>query len=265
MRLVAPIRFAALALSGALALGATAAAQTAPGVSVNWDALKQPTGNGASVDWSALPGNRPAPEGATAPVTIHPPLAGDGASVDWSALGGLAPVDKGASSPVILHPPAAPKVAATPPKPVVKPAENPLKPALPMVATVSPPRLPAAPQTAAPIVPAVAPALLPGKPAILRFAKGQTDVSAEGRDLLGTIAAELASNPQLRLQLVAHASDSGNDPVESRRLSLSRAVQLRSYLIDKGVASVRIDVRALGSRDLGDGPPDRVDLVLVER
>ena len=100
---------------------------------------------------------------------------------------------------------------------------------------------------------------------MLRFAKGQTDVPADSRDLLGAIAAELAGNPRLRLQLAAHASASADDPVEARRLSLTRAVQLRSYLIDKGVASVRIDVRALGSRDLGDGPPDRVDLMLVER
>ena len=101
---------------------------------------------------------------------------------------------------------------------------------------------------------------------MLRFAKGQTDVPADGQDLLDAVAAQLAANGKLRLQLVAYASGgaSGDDPLEARRLALSRAVQLRAYLIEKGVQSVRMDVRALGNRNAGDGPPDRVDLVVAD-
>jgi outer membrane protein OmpA-like peptidoglycan-associated protein len=138
---------------------------------------------------------------------------------------------------------------------------------------VSPPRPPtppraesSAPTPSAPVVPAAAPALLPGRIAMLRFAKGQSDIPTDGRDVLTGIAARLAANPGMRLQLVAYASGgSGDDPIEARRLSLTRAVALRTYLIGQGVPSVRMDVRALGSRGAGDGPADRVDLVVVER
>ena len=50
----------------------------------------------------------------------------------------------------------------------------------------------------------------------------------------------------------------------TRRLSLSRALTVRSYLISQGVRSTRIDVRALGAR-ASDGPADRVDLLIGDR
>ena len=50
----------------------------------------------------------------------------------------------------------------------------------------------------------------------------------------------------------------------ARRLSLSRALQVRSYLIDQGVRSTRIDVRALGA-NVPSGPADRVDIKTVQR
>ncbi len=114
-------------------------------------------------------------------------------------------------------------------------------------------------------MPAAAPAALPGKAAMLRYAAGQSDLPADQRGTIDALAAQLAGNPKLRLQLLAYASGAGDDPVEARRLSLTRAVALRTYLIDKGVQSVRMDVRALGNRDVGDGPADRVDLVIVDR
>ena len=43
-------------------------------------------------------------------------------------------------------------------------------------------------------------------------------------------------------------------------MSLSRALAVRAYLIDQGVRSTRMDVRALGSK-VGDGPADRVDVL----
>jgi len=48
--------------------------------------------------------------------------------------------------------------------------------------------------------------------------------------------------------------------VSPRRLSLSRALAVRAFLIDQGVRSTRLDVRALGDKT-GDGPADRVDIV----
>ena len=51
---------------------------------------------------------------------------------------------------------------------------------------------------------------------------------------------------------------------QARRISLSRALSVRSYLIEKGVRSSRIDVRALGDKGEGD-PKNRVDVNLIDR
>ena len=50
----------------------------------------------------------------------------------------------------------------------------------------------------------------------------------------------------------------------TRRLSLSRALAVRTFLIDNGVRSTRIDVRALGDK-APDEPANRVDVSLSER
>ncbi len=45
-------------------------------------------------------------------------------------------------------------------------------------------------------------------------------------------------------------------------MSLSRALMVRSYLADKGIKPVRLDVRALGSKTTR-GPNDRVDIIFL--
>ncbi|MBV9756580.1 MAG: hypothetical protein JO047_05955, partial [Alphaproteobacteria bacterium] len=52
-----------------------------------------------------------------------------------------------------------------------------------------------------------------------------------------------------------------DDPSTPRRLSLSRALTARQVLLDRGMGSTHIYVRALGA-NAGDGPPDRVDVTL---
>ncbi|MBI1777249.1 MAG: OmpA family protein [Proteobacteria bacterium] len=79
---------------------------------------------------------------------------------------------------------------------------------------------------------------------------------------LKQLAERLKSNESLRLQLLAFASGTPETASQARRLSLSRALAVRSYLIEQGVRSTRIDVRALGSRTAEGSSPDRVDLVV---
>jgi hypothetical protein len=64
--------------------------------------------------------------------------------------------------------------------------------------------------------------------------------------------------------LLAYAGAAGQTASQSRRLSLSRALTVRSYLIDKGVGSVRFEVQAKGQK-LEGGPPDRVDVIVTKR
>ncbi|WP_193184000.1 OmpA family protein [Nisaea sediminum] len=81
---------------------------------------------------------------------------------------------------------------------------------------------------------------------------------------LGTIAAKMKANGELRVELKAYATSGDRSEAKARRLSLSRALEVRSFLIREGIASTRMDVRALGDRAPG-APGDRVDLTLVER
>ena len=80
---------------------------------------------------------------------------------------------------------------------------------------------------------------------------------------LKRIAGRLSKDAALRVQVKAYAS--GNDDAsKARRLSLSRALAVRTYLIEQGIGSTRIDVRALGN-NAENGPSDRVDLMVVSR
>lgn len=74
----------------------------------------------------------------------------------------------------------------------------------------------------------------------------------------------LAKDASLRVQLMAYADGDNDGANKARRLSLSRALAVRAYLIDNEITSTRMDVRALGNRS-DDGPADRVDVVVVNR
>jgi outer membrane protein OmpA-like peptidoglycan-associated protein len=64
-----------------------------------------------------------------------------------------------------------------------------------------------------------------------------------------------------RVQLEAYGGAAGDKSSDARRLSLKRALAVRQLLIDNGVPSNRIDVRAMGGTD-DNGPNDRVDVFL---
>ena len=94
------------------------------------------------------------------------------------------------------------------------------------------------------------------------FAAGGAELPAAAESRLREIVAQLADDQALRLQLKAYASAENTVASAARRLSLSRALAVRSFLIDAGVSSTRIDVRALGAK-FESGPPDRVDVITV--
>jgi outer membrane protein OmpA-like peptidoglycan-associated protein len=78
------------------------------------------------------------------------------------------------------------------------------------------------------------------------------------------VSDRLLANPTLRVQLLAYASDPEKNVSRARRLSLERAVAVRKILIDNGLDSTRIEVRALGDQNNG-GEPNRVDILLTAR
>ena len=95
----------------------------------------------------------------------------------------------------------------------------------------------------------------------LSFQTGSSTVTPESERELRRLAQALAGNEN-RVQLRAYADGPDDRPSTARRLSLSRALAVRSFLIEAGLRSTRIDVRALGGPGDG-GPVDRVDVILL--
>ena len=84
------------------------------------------------------------------------------------------------------------------------------------------------------------------------------DAAAEA-DLL-RLAGYLSHHQAQRVVLHAHAGDDDHGSSHARRLSLSRALAIRTFLVDQGVPADRIHLRPMGSQRK-DGPPDRVDIL----
>lgn len=156
------------------------------------------------------------------------------------------------------------------PGPDTPPEPKPTKPTTQsgQIAAVSPP--PASPLQMPP------PAPVKPKPAALEksaptamphvdFAVGAADLTPEARSALDAIAKTLGSDENKRVQLVAYATGAADEANQARRLSLSRALNVRAYLIDHGVRNTRMDVRALGNRPDGSKPVDRVDIVFLDK
>jgi len=195
-----------------------------------------------------------------------------------------------AATQPIRKPPARPKViarkaeppAGTPAKPARALTPAPVKPAPQAAPKAAPPKKPdIAPPPPVRPKPAAAPSAPPkpqrqaslpkpaAKPAALgsssvAFQVGEADLDAAGKARLDTMAGQLKAQSKIRMQLLAYAGGKNLSASKARRLSLSRALAIRSYLIGKGVRSTRIDVRALGNKVSG-GRPDRVDLKIIQR
>lgn len=94
------------------------------------------------------------------------------------------------------------------------------------------------------------------------FSKGALDPSPTQFDGVKILAGDLATALEsggARVELDAYGGAPGDKSSDARRLSLRRALAVRQLLIDDGVPSTRIDVRAMGGAD-DKGPSDRVDV-----
>jgi outer membrane protein OmpA-like peptidoglycan-associated protein len=98
----------------------------------------------------------------------------------------------------------------------------------------------------------------------LLFAEDTADLSdAVKRDLV-RFAEDLLRHDKQRIQLLAYAQGTEDSASRARRLSLSRALAVRNYLMEQGVLPTRMDVRALGNKT-DDDPRDRVDVEPARR
>lgn len=79
------------------------------------------------------------------------------------------------------------------------------------------------------------------------------------QDELRSLADSLRTNQDGRIQVLGFASAKDGSQDLARKLALSRALKVRTFLIDAGVPSTRIQVRSLGDQS-GAGPANRVDI-----
>ena len=211
---------------------------------------------------SGIPAQPPAPPviaAMPAPSPSPPPAPAPPAAV--------APPPPAAVAP---PPPAAavPPPAAVAPRGIAPPATGPVAsvPVPPPAAPAAPPesagaQAPLPSQAALPLAPAAPPA---ARALQIAFAAGDSRLPAAAQGGLKELAARMKAQESLRLQIVAYAAGGDLSASAARRLSLSRALAVRTFLIDNGVRSTRIDVRALGDK-VPDQPANRVDLSFGDR
>ena len=146
-----------------------------------------------------------------------------------------------------------------PPPPVASSAAVPPPPPPPATATPVPtPPEPKAESTAS---------LTPGEDGrLIRvvFDASQSKLPDSAKPNLQKLADQVKDKRDVRLQLLAYAGGDNLKSNRARRLSLSRALSVRSFLIESGIRSTRIDVRALGDKT-SDEPKNRVDITLASR
>jgi outer membrane protein OmpA-like peptidoglycan-associated protein len=194
----------------------------------------------------------PPPQGFAAPdrpsvaPIVAPKAAPPPASVPMAA----------APAPVAIAPPAKPPSAQAPATP----------PAAPPAATraAAPASAPAAQAT--PRAPQAEPAFVPsGKTAArVGFLAGSSDLPENAKPQLKAVADQMNRDGEMRVQLLAYAGPREDTASQTRRLSLFRALAVRSYLIEQGIRSTRMDVRAMGNK-FEEEPADRVDVVIADR
>ncbi|HOO50084.1 MAG TPA: OmpA family protein [Alphaproteobacteria bacterium] len=94
----------------------------------------------------------------------------------------------------------------------------------------------------------------------IAFDKGVSELDSDQKDLIDkSIVPRMLNNTSKRLEILSYAQSTDGTQSSARRLSLARALSVRSYLLAQGVKPTRIDVRALSDKT-NEEPKDRLDL-----
>ena len=93
----------------------------------------------------------------------------------------------------------------------------------------------------------------------VRFSNGKTEIPAQAQATLDVLVQRLLTSRE-RVRLAGFSGKAGDYSSSARRLSLARALAIRTYLVSKGVAVDRVDVLAFGGAT--DGISDRVDVLV---
>jgi outer membrane protein OmpA-like peptidoglycan-associated protein len=196
----------------------------------------------------ATPAPEPAPAAAAEPVPAPTPPA----EPDAVPASVPSPVESAPASAVAAAAPAASEAtsdaAATPPAEATSDATSSAEAPAEQVASAEAPADTNAGTGA------------PAGGARIVFDAGSDDLPQGATADLDALAEKMAADTNLKVQVLAYSSGTPDAESQARRKALARGLEVRKYLIGKGVRSNRIDVRALGTKSEG-GPADRVDIV----
>jgi len=78
---------------------------------------------------------------------------------------------------------------------------------------------------------------------------------------LDALIERMNQDPNIRVRLNGYASASSDSPSQARRISLFRALSVRTYMMKNGIRSTRIDIHALGNTG-EPGGQNEVDVII---
>ncbi|MCK5297119.1 MAG: OmpA family protein [Alphaproteobacteria bacterium] len=106
---------------------------------------------------------------------------------------------------------------------------------------------------------------LSGTETSLLFDIDKYNLKDTAKNKLTKLLEQVKNDKKKHIRLLAYASATDGNTGKARRLSLSRALSVRSFLMEHGIhRSSKIEVRALGS-NAKSGNLDRVDVIIVKR
>lgn len=94
----------------------------------------------------------------------------------------------------------------------------------------------------------------------IAYAKNKVDLSDSAKAELSDIA-ETLKKSQGNVRVVAYAAGTAEEASIAKKTSYARALQIRAFLIEKGVNKLNVNVQALGNAATGSNA-DRADIFL---
>ena len=119
-------------------------------------------------------------------------------------------------------------------------------------------------EASAPVAPAATAATADDGKLVNTFAyeKNKVDLSDADKSNLSAVA-DKVNKSQGSVHITAYAGGSAEEVSTANRTSYARALQIRAYLISKGVNQLNIGVRAKGNK-VPSGNPERADIFIKE-
>ncbi len=96
----------------------------------------------------------------------------------------------------------------------------------------------------------------------IEFSPAETEVPLAAKKPLEKLAEKMIAHPNLTVRIIGYASG-GDEKTDTsaRRISLSRALSIRTFLINRGADNLHIMVEAMGNQPTS-GNPERADVIL---